>query len=222
MVDKEYAVIVAAGTGIRMKSEVPKQFMPIHGLPILMHTIRVFHEYSADLNIVVVLSEKDQNRWIELCQKHNFTIPLTLAKGGKTRFQSVQNGLKHIGEKGMVAIHDGVRPLVDPSIIGASFHLAALHGCAIASVRLKESIRIIDKDNTKTVDRSKYRLIQTPQTFQIPVIKKAYQQNESPAFTDDASVAEKAGFKISLFEGSYQNIKITTPDDLLIAELFLK
>jgi 2-C-methyl-D-erythritol 4-phosphate cytidylyltransferase len=221
MPEEEYAVIVAAGMGTRMNSEVPKQFIPVHGFPILMHTIRIFHEYSPQIKLVVVLSGRDKMHWMKLCDEYHFNIPIKVAVGGKTRFQSVQNGLKQIGDEGLVAIHDGVRPLVDKAIIGASFHLASVHGCAIASVRLKESIRMIDKDKTKSVDRSKFRLIQTPQTFQIPVIKKAYQQEESPSFTDDASVAENAGFKISLFEGSYKNIKITTPDDLLVASLFL-
>jgi len=222
MPEKEYAVIVAGGIGARMNSEVPKQFIPIHGMPILMHSIRVFFEYSKDLSIVVVLAENFHDEWFKLCETHQFKIPFTLVKGGKTRFQSVKNGLKAIGDDGLVAIHDGVRPLVDKAIIGASFQLAAIHACAVAAVRLKETIRITDKDHTRTVDRSKYRIIQTPQTFRVKTIKKAYQQAEIPSFTDDASVAEKAGYTISLFEGSYRNIKITTPEDLLIAEALMR
>ncbi len=222
MPDKEYAVIVAGGSGTRMNNQVPKQFIPIHGLPILMHTIRAFFDYSSGLSIVVVLAENLHMDWFRLCETYHFNIPVTLVNGGNTRFQSVKNGLNVIGPEGLVAIHDGVRPLVDKAIIGASFQLAALHGCAVAAVRLKESLRITDKDQTRTVDRSKFRLIQTPQTFQIQVIKKAYQQTEIASFTDDASVAEKAGYRISLFEGSYRNIKITTPEDLLIAEALLK
>jgi 2-C-methyl-D-erythritol 4-phosphate cytidylyltransferase len=222
MPEKEYAVIVAGGSGTRMNSEVPKQFIPIHGMPILMHSIRVFFEYSRDLSIVVVLAENFHDKWFKLCESHQFKIPFKLIKGGKTRFQSVKNGLEVIGDEGLVAIHDGVRPLVDQAIIGASFQLAAIHACAVAAVRLKETIRITDKDHTRTVDRSKYRIIQTPQTFQVKAIKKAYQQAEIPSFTDDASVAEKAGYTISLFEGSYRNIKITTPEDLLIAEALMR
>jgi 2-C-methyl-D-erythritol 4-phosphate cytidylyltransferase len=221
MPDREYAVIVAGGTGTRMNSDVPKQFIPVRGLPVLMHTIRNFFEYSSEINVIIVLAEKDHDRWFELCREYHFLYPVLLAKGGKTRFQSVRNGLEKIGDSGLVAIHDGVRPMVDKAIIGASFQLAAIHGCAIAAVRLKESIRITDKDQTKTVDRSKFRLIQTPQTFQVPLIKQAYEQPEIQSFTDDASVAEKAGYKISLFEGSYRNIKITTPEDLLFAEALL-
>lgn len=221
MPEKEHAVIVAGGSGTRMNSEVPKQFIPIHGMPILMHSIHVFFEYSQELSIVVVLAENFHDEWFKLCETYQFKIPLTLVKGGKTRFQSVKNGLEAIGDEGLVAIHDGVRPLVDKAIIGASFQLAAIHTCAVAAVRLKETIRITDKDHTRTVDRSKYRIIQTPQTFRVKAIKKAYQQEEMPSFTDDASVAEKAGYTISLFEGSYRNIKITTPEDLLMAEALM-
>jgi 2-C-methyl-D-erythritol 4-phosphate cytidylyltransferase len=123
---------------------------------------------------------------------------------------------------GLVAVHDGVRPLVNREIIAASYQIAALHGSAIAAVRLKESIRVTDKDETKTVDRSKFRIIQTPQTFKVEIIKHAYNSVELDEFTDDASVVEKAGYKISLFEGSYRNIKITTPEDLIVADAFLK
>ncbi|MEJ2005973.1 MAG: 2-C-methyl-D-erythritol 4-phosphate cytidylyltransferase, partial [Cyclobacteriaceae bacterium] len=142
--------------------------------------------------------------------------------GGETRFQSVRNGLMIIeDEAGLVAVHDGVRPLVDSDIIGASFRLAAVHGTAVAAVRLKESIRITDQDTTRAVDRSQFRLIQTPQTFRVSLIREAYQMKEIPSLTDDASVAEHAGHKISLFEGSYKNIKITTPEDLVIARALL-
>jgi len=222
MPDKEYAVIVSGGSGKRMKSVVPKQYLPLNGLPVIMHTINVFYEYSRDINIIVVIPKPDFDSWEKLCIQFQFQIPVLLASGGKTRFQSVKNGLDMTGDKGLVAIHDGVRPLVSKEIISNSFQLAALKGSAVAAVRLKESIMIIDKNQTKTVDRSKYRLIQTPQTFQIPIIKKAYQQPERTSFTDDASVVEKYGYKISLFEGSYKNIKITTPEDLPTAELFLK
>ncbi|MFO0266320.1 MAG: 2-C-methyl-D-erythritol 4-phosphate cytidylyltransferase, partial [Cyclobacteriaceae bacterium] len=124
--------------------------------------------------------------------------------------------------EGLVAIHDGVRPLVSSDIIGASFRLAAVHKTAIAAVRLKESIRMTDQDNTKAVDRSRFRLVQTPQTFRVSVIKNAYKIKEDPSLTDDASVAERAGHVISLFEGSYENIKITTAEDLVIGEALLK
>lgn len=222
MNNNEYALIVAGGKGTRIKSKVPKQFLDLEGLPILMHTINAFYKYSPAIKIVLVLPEDDFPLWEELCLLHNYHKPLILEKGGETRFQSVKNGLAKIETDGLVAIHDGVRPLVSSDLIGASFRLAAVHGSAVAAVRLKESIRMTDQDNTKAMDRSKFRLIQTPQTFRVEVIKKAYELKEGANLTDDASVAEKAGHAISLFEGSYENIKITTAEDLIVAEALLK
>ncbi|WP_333820890.1 2-C-methyl-D-erythritol 4-phosphate cytidylyltransferase [Ohtaekwangia sp.] len=218
----EYALIVAGGKGTRIKSKLPKQFIELCGLPILMHTILAFYRYSSSIKIILVLPEDDFETWQALCKKHNFTHSLILQKGGDSRFQSVKNGLDKIEGDGLVAIHDGVRPLVSEDIIGASFRLAAVHQCAVASVRLKDSIRITDQDNTKAMDRSRFRLIQTPQTFQVNLIKQAYQMKEDPSLTDDASVAEHSGHTISLFEGSYENIKITTPEDLIVAEALIK
>jgi 2-C-methyl-D-erythritol 4-phosphate cytidylyltransferase len=219
---REYALIVAGGKGTRIKSKIPKQFIALAGKPVLMHTIDAFLAYSPSLSIVLVLPEDDFSTWAELCQLHQFNRQVTLQKGGDTRFQSVRAGLSRIEGEGLVAIHDGVRPLVSPDIIGASFRLAAVHQSAVAAVRLKESIRMTDQDNTKAVDRSRFRLIQTPQTFLVSTIKKAYEQKEEPGFTDDASVAEKNGLVISLFEGSYENLKITTSEDLIVAETLLK
>ncbi len=218
----EYALIVAGGKGTRIKSKVPKQFLEIDGLPVLMHTISAFYRYSEKISVILVLPKDDVDTWQALCSKHNFHKPLILEHGGDTRFQSVRNGLSKITGDGLVAIHDGVRPLVNEDIIAASFRLAAVHQSAVASVRLKESIRMTDQDNTKSVDRSRFRLIQTPQTFHVSLIKKAYQQKEDPNLTDDASVAERAGHLISLFEGSYENIKITTSEDMVIAEALIK
>lgn len=218
----EYALIVAGGKGTRIKSKLPKQFLPILGLPILLHTIEAFYRYSKNINIVLVLPEDDFPIWDNICTQHNFTGKLTLVKGGETRFQSVKNGLSKIESEGLVAIHDGVRPLVSEDIIGASFRLAAVHQSAVAAVRLKESIRMTDQDNTKAVDRSRFRLIQTPQTFSVRLIKQAYEMKEDVSLTDDASVAERAGHTISLFEGSYENIKITTPEDLVVAEALMR
>jgi 2-C-methyl-D-erythritol 4-phosphate cytidylyltransferase len=219
---KEYALIVAGGKGTRINSKLPKQFIGLNGKPILLHTLEAFFEYSRDITVVLVLPENEFGIWESICQQYNVRYPLVLQKGGETRFQSVKNGLDKMEGDGLVAIHDGVRPLVSADLIGASFRLAAVHGSAVAAVRLKESIRETDQDTTKAVDRSRYRLIQTPQTFHLSLIKKAYQQKEDPSLTDDASVAERAGHKISLFEGSYENIKVTTPEDLVIAEALLK
>lgn len=219
---KEYALIVAGGKGTRINSKLPKQFIGLNGKPILLHTIEAFFNYSEKISVVLVLPQDDFGIWDSICKEFNFNKPITLQKGGDTRFQSVKNGLDKIDDEGLVAIHDGVRPLVSSDLIGASFRLAAVHGSAVASVRLKESIRVTDQDTTKAVDRSKFRLIQTPQTFNLQLIKKAYQIKEAPSLTDDASVAEKSGHTISLFEGSYENIKITTSEDLVVAEALMK
>lgn len=218
---REYAIIVAGGKGTRIKSVLPKQFLELHGKPVLFHTLEAFHRYSPDLPLVLVLPEDDFQTWNELVGKHHFTLPVTLQSGGETRFQSVKRGLEKLPDTGLVAIHDGVRPLVREDIIGASFRLASVHGTAVAAVRLKESIRMTDPDTTRAMDRSKFRLIQTPQTFDLELIRKAYETREDPAMTDDASVAERAGHSISLFEGSYENIKITTAEDLIVAEALL-
>ncbi|MEQ1587228.1 MAG: 2-C-methyl-D-erythritol 4-phosphate cytidylyltransferase [Cyclobacteriaceae bacterium] len=218
---KEYALIVAGGKGTRIKSRLPKQFLELNGKPILLHTLEAFYRYSEKIITVLVIPEDDFEIWSELCKKHNFNQSIILQKGGETRFQSVKNGLEKIEAPGLVAIHDGVRPLVSEDIIGASFRLAAVHQSAVAAVRLKESIRMTDQDNTKAMDRSRFRLIQTPQTFDVALIKQAYQMKEDASMTDDASVAEKSGHIISLFEGSYENIKITTSEDLVVAEALL-
>lgn len=218
----EYALIVAGGKGTRIKSDVPKQFVELNGLPVLMHTILAFYRYSEKINIILVLAEDDFNTWKLLCAKYNFVKPIILQRGGQTRFQSVKNGLDKIDGEGLVAIHDGVRPMVDEEIIAASFRLAAIQQSAVAAVHLKDSIRVTEQDRTKAVDRSLFRVIQTPQTFHVTLIKKAYQQEEDPSLTDDASIAERSGYSISLFEGSYENIKITTAEDLVIAEALIK
>ena len=225
---KEYALIVAGGKGTRIKSKVPKQFLELNGKPVLLYTLEAFYRYSEKINIILVLPEDDFEIWKSICEKHQFHKNIILQKGGESRFQSVKNGLAKIKDdaclsdrQGLVAIHDGVRPLVSEDIIGASFRLAAVHQSAVAAVQLKESIRMTDQDNTKSVDRSRFRLIQTPQTFHVQLIKKAYEIKEDPSLTDDASVAEKAGHVISLFEGSYENIKITTQEDLVIAAALL-
>ncbi len=220
--NREYAIIVAGGRGSRIKSAVPKQYIELCGLPILMHTINAFYRYSPEINLILVLPKDDVRFWNELCEKYQFRKNYVLEHGGETRFQSVRNGLSRITGEGLVAIHDGVRPLVSEDVIGASFRLAAVHQSAVASVRLKESLRITDQDKTHSVDRSKYRLIQTPQTFSVALIREAYQIREEESMTDDASVAERAGHSISLFEGSYENLKITTSEDLIVAEALMR
>jgi 2-C-methyl-D-erythritol 4-phosphate cytidylyltransferase len=216
----EYALIVAGGKGTRMGNDIPKQFLEIKGTPIIVHTVNAFRRYSTDIRIIVVLPATEMSTWQKLVSRYSMTA-IQAQTGGETRFQSVKRGLEMIREEGLVAIHGGVRPLVSEDIIAASFRLAAVHGSAVASVRLRESIRTIDQHGTRAVDRSQYRLIQTPQTFRTSLIKKAYELPEEPVLTDDASVAERSGHKISLFEGSYRNIKITSPEDLAIAQALM-
>jgi 2-C-methyl-D-erythritol 4-phosphate cytidylyltransferase len=219
----QFAVIVAGGSGIRMGGGVPKQFLPVAGLPVLMHTLRRFHNYSPALSIILVLPGKDVAYWEELCRTYAFSVPVTVVAGGNTRFQSVKNGLGGIAAKeGLVAIHDGVRPLVPLSTIAQSFRVAYEKDCAVAAVALKDSIRLVKPGGgSQALDRTAYRLVQTPQTFRLSVIRKSFDQPEQPGFTDDASVAESAGFPITLIEGAYGNIKITTPEDLLWAATHL-
>ena len=230
----EYALIVAGGKGTRIKSKLPKQFLELNGKPILLHTLEAFYRYSNEIKIILVLPEEDFSTWNSISKKHHFHKPLILQSGGDSRFQSVKKGLEKIDGEGLVAIHDGVRPLVHENLIGNSFFLAAIHQSAVAAVQLKDSIRMIgqaspsgenpvqDQEASKAVDRTKFRLIQTPQTFQVSLIKKAYAMMEDPTLTDDASVAERAGHQVYLFEGSYQNIKITTSEDLLFAQAILR
>lgn len=215
---KKYAIIVAGGSGSRMRSNLPKQFIEIGGLPVLMHTLIRFKEAFADIDLILVLPESQFDFWEELCQKHHFTVAHQLVKGGTSRFQSGKNGLSVIETDGIVAVHDGVRPFVSTDIIRESFEVAKAKGTAVVSVASKDSVRV----NGQAIDRQTVRLIQTPQTFQVSIIKKAFETEELSTFTDDASVVEFAGFDINLIEGSYENIKITTPEDLEWAEIILK
>ncbi|MCF2444259.1 2-C-methyl-D-erythritol 4-phosphate cytidylyltransferase [Dyadobacter sp. CY345] len=222
---QEYVIIVAGGSGSRMKSNIPKQFIPVNGLPILMHTITAFRNYSDTLQIILVLPEAQFDYWNHLCKTFSFTETYSLVAGGETRFHSVKNGLDSITatDDAFVAVHDGVRPMISKEIISESFQNAAQFGTAVVSVPLKDSIRIIENSEKNTaMDRSAFRLIQTPQTFRIDWMKIAFENPYQSLFTDCASVLEFQGYQIHLTEGSYENIKITTPEDLKRAEIYLK
>ena len=215
-----YAIIVAGGSGSRMKTALAKQFLLLRGKPILQHTIEQFLAYSPDLPIRLVLPECDLAIWESLCLTHQFCpANVTTIVGGTTRFQSVQNGLASISTQadaqGLVAVHDGVRPYVTPATIAESFATASRKGSAITCVPAKDSVRLLNADgNSKAIDRAQVRLVQTPQTFRLDWFRQAFSGPEQPHFTDCASVLEWAGYPISLIEGDYGNIKITTPDDL--------
>lgn len=225
-----FAIIVAGGNGSRMKSDIPKQFLLLKGKPILQHTIEqflsvdlpVFTESgtagtsSEKINIILVLPERERAIWDQLCHENNFHPAIQTVGGGTTRFQSVRNGLNAIDAlTGIVAVHDGVRPFVSPEIIRNSFETAARTGSAVTCVPVKDSVRVVGADGvSQAVDRSQYRLVQTPQTFRLDLFRRAFQTQEQAFFTDCASVIEYAGFPITLIDGAYENIKITTPEDL--------
>lgn len=215
---RKIVIIVAGGSGSRMQSELPKQFLELEGKPILMHTIERFYNYSNDMEIRVVLPADQTEYWKTLVQEHDFQIPHKLYKGGETRFHSVKNGLQEITENTIVAIHDGVRPMVSNETIQRTFEEAEQRKAAIPIVDVYETIRELNSEGSNTVDRDKYKLVQTPQVFQSGILLKAYKQSYHENFTDDASVVESSGGKIFLVKGNRENIKITTPNDLIYAE----
>jgi 2-C-methyl-D-erythritol 4-phosphate cytidylyltransferase len=219
---KKIALVVAGGQGLRMGGPLPKQFMLLGGQPILMHTLTAFSAFCDETILVLPVAQLEY--WGKLCTDYDFRLPHKMALGGSTRFQSVYSGLALVPHDALVAIHDGVRPLVTQTLIENSFKVAAEKQSAIACVALKDSIR---HTHSGAVDRNAFKAIQTPQTFQSNAIKDAYDffahiDPEGDGFTDDASVFEKAGYPITLIEGSYRNIKITTPEDMLMAEALFK
>lgn len=225
---KKYAIIVAGGKGLRMGGEIPKQFIPVQGRPVLMRTLDAFHAYDESVELIVVLPVAQQDYWKELCREYDFRIPYRLADGGETRFHSVANGLAEVpdGETdALVAVHDGVRPFVSREVIAACYESAFRERAAIPVAEVVETLRCLKSNETEgdsvTVDRAQYRLVQTPQTFRADVLKAAYRQEYRPFFTDDASVVEAMGVPVSLVPGNRENIKITTPFDLKIAEALL-
>lgn len=217
---KQHVIIVAGGSGSRMESSVPKQFMLLNKLPVLMHTLKRFIDFNSSMSIVIVLPENQFGEWEKLCVKHDFVINYTLVAGGENRFLSVKNGLNSIETNdGIVFIHDGVRPLVSHDTIQRCLETTIEKGNAVPVMPVVESLRIVEGDINQSVDRSKYVNIQTPQVFHLKEIKKAYQMGYDSSFTDDTSVLERLGKKINLVEGNRENIKITHPQDLLIAEV---
>lgn len=219
-----YVVIVAGGKGLRMGGDVPKQFLLLGGKPVLMRTIERFHAFDAQLQIILVLPPNQQGYWHELCLAHHFKLPYLLADGGATRFESVRNGLALIPNdtQGVVAVHDGVRPMVSVKVIERCFAMACKAQAVIPVTPVVETLRQIMPDGvSQTVNRDAYRLVQTPQTFDLQLLKQAYQQPYSTAFTDDASVVEALGMQITMVEGNKENIKITTPFDLDVCERLL-
>jgi 2-C-methyl-D-erythritol 4-phosphate cytidylyltransferase len=207
-----------------MLSNIPKQFLALKGVPVLMHTILAFHHSNSKPSLIVVLPAVYHNHWTKLCEMHDFNIPYQLVASGDTRFHSVKNGLELIpdGEDAIIAVQDAVRPLTSREIIDESYQHAATNGNAVVAVKSRDSIRQLKDNISVALTRDEIYLVQTPQTFQSAQLKKAYQKPFDPKFTDDASVVEETGIQINLIEGSYQNIKITFPEDIAIAELLMK
>ena len=228
---KKYAVIVAGGKGLRMGSEIPKQFLTVQGRPLLMLTLENFHSFDASMPLILVLPEAQQEYWARLCREYVFRVPHTVVSGGETRFHSVRNGLQAIVEgqqvnkptdQQLVAVHDGVRPFVSHDVIELCFAAALVEGAAVPVIPVVETLREVLDNGTaprsRTVSRDRYRLVQTPQTFRLSLLLDAYAQPYSEAFTDDASVVEALGHPVTLVNGNRENIKITTPFDLAVAE----
>ncbi len=219
---KAYAIIVAGGKGLRMGGDVPKQFLPIGGKPVLMHTIEAFRGALDGVRIVLVLPAEQHDYWQELCREYNFCSPELIAQGGETRFHSVRNGLALLpeDEDAVVGVHDGVRPFVSSDTIRRCFAAASEGKAVVPVVPVVETIRQILPDGSSvTRPRDSYRLVQTPQTFPLALLKEAYQQPFSDAFTDDASVVEAMGSEIVMIEGNRENIKLTTPADLKLCHV---
>ena len=219
----DYIIIVAGGKGLRMGTDIPKQFLPIGGKPVLMRTLERFREYSADLQIILVLPKAQQDYWQELCQEYDFKVEYQMTDGGETRFHSVQHGLALIPDdaEGVVGVHDGVRPFPSIDVIRNCYETARKNKAVIPVIPIVETVRHLQDETSVTVPRGDYRLVQTPQTFDIQLLKAANRQPYNDGFTDDASVVEAFGIDVTLVEGNRENIKITTPYDLKIAEVLI-
>lgn len=213
---KKSVIIVAGGKGTRMGSELPKQFLPLAGVPILMYTLMAFKKYDEKIEIIVVLPRGEQEYWKQLCQEQHFSVEHRIANAGETRFHSVKNGLALVESPGLVGVHDGVRPFVSDEVIQRCYELAEEHRAVIPVIDVVESVRHLTDGGSETVDRNDYKLVQTPQVFEVDLLKQAYEQEYTSMFTDDASVVEAMGVPVYLTEGNRENIKITTPFDMMI------
>lgn len=223
LTSKHTILIVAGGRGTRMGGPQPKQFLELAGRPVLMHTLEAFDRWDASARLIVVLPEDQIDTWKRLCEAHVFGRIHRVVAGGETRFHSVRNGLGAVASDGLIAVHDGVRPLVAPSVIAACFAAAADGGAAVPVVPVVESVREVDADGgSRPVDRARLRVVQTPQVFRADVLRAAYCLPYDPRFTDDASVVEASGVAVRLVPGNRENIKLTTPMDLLLAEQLMR
>ena len=219
---KYYAVIVGGGSGTRMGTDIPKQFLLLNEKPVLMQTIQAFYYSEMKPEIILVLNIDYHRYWDKLCNEYQFDIPHTVAKAGNQRFYSVKNSLKFIKGQAIVAVHDAVRPLVSNELITHSFREAELKGNAVSALKSSDSVRRFAGPTSEAINREEIFLVQTPQTFESSILKKAYKQPYRNSYTDDASVVETSGTEINLIAGEKNNIKITFPEDLLLAEVLLK
>ena len=218
----KYAVIVAGGRGLRMGNAIPKQFLPLMGQPVLYHTIKAFVDAYPDIHLILVLPAEQLSYAQIVLQAFPGRIDITIVSGGETRFHSVRKGLEAVDGEGFVFVHDGVRPLVSVDLIRRCYEQALEKGSAIPAILVADSMRLVSGENSAPVNREQMRIIQTPQTFRTDIILPAFKQEYSLAFTDEATVAEAHGTKIYLAEGERGNIKVTTPEDLVIAEALIK
>ena len=225
VVDKEMkktVIIVGGGRGVRMGGDLPKQFIPLQGKPVLMHTLNVFYQWDATADLLLVIPEEYDAYWKMLCKELNFSIPYRTVFGGETRFQSVRNGLREVGRSGLIAVHDGVRPFVSPDIITSCFQMAEVYGAAIPVIPMIESTREYIEDKSQAFDRRRLCIVQTPQVFHADLLHKAYEQTYEEHFTECASLVEALGHTIHLVSGSHENIKITTPIDIQYANIIIE
>ena len=213
----KYALIAAGGKGIRMKAQGPKPFLELAGKPLLVHVFETFQKYDPNIRFVLVLPESLHTRWAEVCRKFSIYGAHVVAAAGPTRFHSVKSGLKHIPDDALVAIHDGARPLVALDLIARVFHIASKFGNAIPVIEPADSLRITEHAQSSPLPRERVRMVQTPQCFRAASLKRAYNKNYHPSFTDDATVLESEGERIYLADGCRRNLKITTATDLEMA-----
>jgi len=229
---KRTVIILGGGKGVRMGGDLPKQFIPLQGKPVLMHTIDVFYRWDPTIDLVLVISEEYASYWEMLCKELNFTVPHRTVYGGETRFHSVRNGLqslRHCEERSnpdtiqdLIAVHDGVRPFVAPEVITTCFEMAESYGAAIPVIPMIDTVRVTNGDANRAFDRTRLRVVQTPQAFHADILLKAYEQPYDKLFTDDASLVEASGHPIYLIEGNHENIKITTPVDIQYAKFLIE
>lgn len=216
---KKHIIIVAGGKGLRMGGDIPKQFLPVCGKPVLMRTLEAFHAYDSSMHLILVLPVCQQDYWKELCKEYQFELLHDVANGGETRFHSVMNGLALVEGEGLVGVHDGVRPFVSQEVIARCYEEAKEKKAVIPVIGVVETVRHLTEEGSETVPRDQYKLVQTPQVFDVTLLRRAYQQTYTDFFTDDASVVEALGEKVHLVEGNRENIKLTTPFDLKLAEV---